>query len=702
MNLLGGPLTEDDYKSLEARWIDRESADRALLRRVHSIDGAEIVGRENKSGNYGGILISYIWPGTGAVQTHRIRRDHPDLEAAKDGDFKEQRKYMGPPGRGNSLYFPPQVEAKFLDDITLPLVIVEGEFKTLALWRLAWYGLGDTADAPAFLPVGLQGVYSWRGKVGTTEDSEGHRQNIKGPVPDLSRIAWKGRKVIVLFDSNVESNGGIGAARWGLTRELEERGADVFYFRWPADLPATVNGIDDFLALRGPEDAIRQLRKIKKVTRRRKVPTVEAAIEEADWTRELIRGDKGVVKAILANAITYLSRCPELESMLAYDEFAVRVIAPKGTPWDPRPREWADVDDTKLTEWLQRANLHISVPPVQQAVEAVARERSFHPVRDYLASLVWDKKPRIDFWLRDYFGGTDGGYSRAVGSRWLISAIARVMKPGCQADHCLILQGQQGVGKSSALELMGGEWFTNQVGDITQKDSAQQLGGRWIVEFSELEQLLGLRAELAATKAFITRRVDRYRPPYDRRPADFPRQCVFSGSVNLGQFLRDETGARRFWPVQCGKVDLAGLERDRDMLWAEARARFERSDPWYLDTPNLLALAKEEADQRYENDPWETLVIDVVDQQLEKWTAGGFNPAEAFTIGCEDLLRLAIQKPAASWTQPDKYRIGRIMRAHGYEYVQVRLPSFADDPPESPDAGAKKSRHWIYRLVRRA
>src|SRR6185503_9933018 len=141
------------------------------------------------------------------------------------------------------------------------------------------------------------------------------------------------------------------------------------------------------------------------------------------------------------------------------------------------------------------------------------------------------------------------------------------MEPGCQADHCLILQGEQGLRKSTALRALAGDWFTDQVGDLANKDSQQQIHGVWIVEFSELEQVLGVRAELAIVKAFITRRVDRFRPPYDRRPQDFPRQCVFAGSVNLQTPLRDETGARRFWTVSCGNVDAWRLERDRDQLW---------------------------------------------------------------------------------------------------------------------------------------
>jgi len=284
-----------------------------------------------RSGDYSGILIPYVWPGENYVHTERLRRDHPEMEAQADGSFKVRQKYLGPPGRGNAVYFPPQVELRFVEDPALPAVVVEGEFKTLALWRLAWYGLGDAADMPAFLPVGLQGVFSWRGVVGKTEDSEGHRVDVKGPVPDLSRIPWSGRRVIILFDSDVDVNVQVGVARQQLTRELESRGAEVSWYRWPSDVPPELKGIDDFLAARGPAEVIRQLAKAKKVTRKRKIVSVADAIGESDWKRELICTDQGVVKSILANAITYLAHCPELASMLSYDEFSVRTMALQGT-----------------------------------------------------------------------------------------------------------------------------------------------------------------------------------------------------------------------------------------------------------------------------------------------------------------------------------------------------------------------------------
>lgn len=692
-NIVGGPLTEADYADLDRRWIPREQADAAFLRRVNSLDGAAIVGQEGRAGDYSGIVIPYLRPGDPNVHLERIRRDHPDIEANHLGVMTPRRKYMGPPGRGNMIYFPPAMEARFLGDVGMPLVIVEGEFKALALWRLAWHGLGDVAESPAFIPLGLQGVFSWRGKIGRVEaEGPGQWSEVKGPVADLARIAWGGRKVIVLFDSNVERNEQIGEARRQLTREIESRGAEVSWFRWPADVPETLNGIDDFLAQRGPDEAIRQLGKARKVTRKRKIATVAEAVEGDGWRKDLIEGDNGI-KPILANGITFLANMPDLKDMLSYDEFAVRTMALGGSPWNPQSREWSEVDDIRLAEWLQHHGCHVSKTTAAEAVAAVSRDRSFHPVREYLTKLVWDKRERINTWLHTYIGAEDSKYSLAVGSRWLISAVARVMEPGCQVDHCLILQGPQGRRKSTALRVLAGDWFTDQVGDLNNKDSAQQIHGVWIVEFAELEQLLGLRAETAIVKAFITRRVDRFRPPYDRRPADFPRQCIFAGTVNLDTFYRDETGARRFWAVSCGAIDIPGLERDRDQLWAEARARYERREPWHLDTVELVELAAVEQDQRYEGDPWDSIIWEWVEGARSAFTES--RPEKAFSVTNAELLSRALKKPEAAWQQADKYRIGRVMRRHGMQYVQERVFDIDDEPVRGPNGRQKVS--WVYR-----
>ncbi len=251
----GMPLEPRDYAALAARWIPRELAEQAMLRRVDDAEGATIVGK-NGSGNYAGVIIPYSLPGPFLVRSYRLRRDHPEVDQAG----KAREKYMAEPAAGNKLYFAPGTDPAWLDDASLPIVIVEGEFKTLSLSRLGRHGLSDAAERPRFLSVGLSGTWNWTGKTGITEDSTGTRVTQKGPIPDLGLITWKSRLVVILFDADVASNDQVQRARAALTAELKKRGANVRWVFWPKVLPAGVKGIDDFLAAEGPEAALDLIR----------------------------------------------------------------------------------------------------------------------------------------------------------------------------------------------------------------------------------------------------------------------------------------------------------------------------------------------------------------------------------------------------------------------------------------------------------
>jgi predicted P-loop ATPase len=196
----------------------------------------------------------------------------------------------------------------------------------------------------------------------------------------------------------------------------------------------------------------------------------------------------------------------------------------------------------------------VSVEVAGQAVQTAARDHHFHPVKAYLQGLRWDGVERLERWLSTYVGADDTDYARADGSRWLISAVARIFRPGAKAD-CLILEGPQGIRKSTALRTIAGEYFTDGLADLGSKDAAMQTRGVWIIELSELDS----HAEGAGIKAFMSRTTDRFRPPYGMRLVESPRQCIFAGTVNHGTYLRDETGGRRFRPVVCGRIDVEGL-----------------------------------------------------------------------------------------------------------------------------------------------
>ena len=640
-SLVGTDLTAADYSALEARWIDRGLADGARLRRVDSMTGCEIVGRSG--GNYAGIIIPYFLPASDRVREYRLRRDQPDLEYDSAGNLKPRQKYLSPPGRSNMLYLVPGIGRSLLNDPALPIIVTEGEFKTLALWRLANHA---SPNRPRFLPVGVSGVYNWRGTIGKTVGPDGSRQDVKGAIPDLDWITWDGRHVIIAYDADAVTKEFVRIARAELAAHLRGRGALVGFLEWDA---AKGKGIDDHLAAVGPEvvlDAIGH-----------------TDFTSAAWRKDLLRSKppmnttEGRILPVLANAIAAFRHAPEWGGVLAFNEFGCGTVVLKPTPWGIVPKgEWTDHEDRLAADWLQRQGIMVSVEVAGQAAQTAARDRPFHPVRAYLKGLRWDGVERVERWLTNYLGAAETEYTRAVGSRWLISAVARIFRPGSKADCCLILEGPQGIRKSTALRTLAGEYFTDELADLGSKDAAMQTRGAWIIELSELDSLS--HSEVARIKAFMSRTTDRFRPPYGMRLVESPRQCVFAGTVNHSTYLRDETGGRRFWPVTCGRIDIEALARDRDQLWAEAKARFEAGSVWWLETAELVQLASDQQVDRYEGDPWEEVIAPWIETRS--------------SVSISEVLEKCLAKPQALWTQTDKIRAARCLRAQGWQRFRER------------------------------
>ena len=392
------------------------------------------------------------------------------------------------------------------------------------------------------------------------------------------------------------------------------------------------------------------------------------------WMAELIKDQYGRVRKILANVVTILANAPGWADAVMLDDFAQCVMlqhptpAHAGHPAESYPRQWRDADDILTAEWMQRTwRLDVSSRLAMEAVVAVAQRRRVHPVREYLSQLRWDGTVRLNTWLSQYMGAEQNDYTRAVGAKWMISAVARVMRPGCQADAMLILEGAQGIRKSTGLETLAGrEWFSDQLADIGQgKEPSQDLAGKWIVEIAELDAMR--RAETSRVKAFLTRRTDHFRASYGRHSEDRARQCVFAGSVNLDTYLTDETGNRRFWPVRVTAVDIDAIRRDRDQLWAEAVARFESNEPWYLDDPKVIAMASEEQADRFQSDAWEEAII--------KWLDGERAETLLVTrkgITTGDILQGALNIDKDGWDKPLQTRVGAIMTKLKWRKRRIR------------------------------
>lgn len=246
----------------------------------------------------------------------------------------------------------------------------------------------------------------------------------------------------------------------------------------------------------------------------------------------------------------------------------------------------------------------------------------------------------------------------------------------------LILEGAQGAGKSTALKVLAGEdWFTDQLAEIGSKDADLQMVGVWVIEIAELDAIS--RAEVSRIKSFLTRTTNRYRPPYERYPVSVPRQCVFAGSVNLDTYLPDETGNRRFWPISVGHIDLDGLRRDRDQLWAEAVVRYGEGAPWWLDDSDLVAAANAAQDERYQGDAWDAHIDRWLTHERRRVNHGyaGYDdwrdeevlrsePLNDVSVG--EILEQALRIEPARWTRNDQMRVSKYLKARKWQRFQRR------------------------------
>lgn len=389
-----------------------------------------------------------------------------------------------------------------------------------------------------------------------------------------------------------------------------------------------------------------------------------------------------------ANVITALSLDAAFTGALMFDEFSQEIIVARALPWDPagtaHPRPWGEADDVRCAEWLQRHEINVPPVVVGRSVVAVSRNIRIHPVRDYFEALAWDGTPRLDTWAVAYLGAEDTPLHRSMAALWMISAVARIMQPGCKADHMLILEGPQGIRKSTALKVLASEpWFTDELAELGSKDAAQQMRGIWIIEMAELDAIG--QADVSRIKAFLSRTTDRYRPPYERYVVTVPRQCVFAGTVNPDTYLRDETGNRRFWPLRCGDIDLEGLRRDREQLWAEAVARYRDGAPWWIEDRALVAEASAAQEARYQGDAWDARIerwlvserkpVNVGVGHFEDWQERFVPRAKPLTdVSIGEVLEQALGIEAAKWTRADQMRVGAFFRARKWVKYRAKIP----------------------------
>lgn len=323
---------------------------------------------------------------------------------------------------------------------------------------------------------------------------------------------------------------------------------------------------------------------------------------------------QGAIVKCFQNLLTYL-RLPKagLAGAIGLNEFTNRVEFTNPAPWHRGRMPTHPVigdNDLKLLKGhlAQKFGFEMPIQHLEEAITVAADNNRFHPVREYLQGLTWDKTLRLDFWLRDYLGVDDNDYTRACARKTLCAAVMRVMRPGCKFDHVLVLEGLQGIGKSSVCKILGGEWAADFPIDPHNKDSIQLMQGRWIIELAEMETTR--RADLQTLRAFISRSTDQARLAYGRIVGEFPRQSVFIGSINPGPdgtYLQDDEN-RRFWPVRCspknGIVDFKAFKSVKNQLWAEAMAAVKKGEHLYMETSALRDQAREAVKERHADHAW--------------------------------------------------------------------------------------------------
>ena len=380
-------------------------------------------------------------------------------------------------------------------------------------------------------------------------------------------------------------------------------------------------------------------------TERSQSNTAESS--SADWQSKLTYDKMGNIKNTLTNLLLIMQNDPQLKGVVfnqLSDGMEIRDdIAP--VPWKHPSKFWRDADDKQIISYIETRYGAFSNRNYDVAIGKVTDDRSYHPIRDYLSLLPeWDRTPRIETLLIDYLGAPDNRYVRAVTRKTLCAAVKRVLQPGIKFDTMLVLNGPQGVGKSTLIAKLGGEWFNDSLSlnDTKDKTAAEKLQGFWIMEIGELA---GLRkAEVETLRSFLSRQNDIYRASFGKRATPHLRQCVFFGTTNEESgYLRDTTGNRRFWPVKTpgtGYKHSWQLTREEiDQIWAEALYYVNSGEKIYLDS-DLDALAQEEQREAMQTDEREGLVREYLDKLLpEDWETmdlaerRGFLRGDAFTGG---------------------------------------------------------------------
>ncbi|MDU1538295.1 MAG: virulence-associated E family protein [Paeniclostridium sordellii] len=368
---------------------------------------------------------------------------------------------------------------------------------------------------------------------------------------------------------------------------------------------------------------------------------------ENSWVIKLEVDKKGMYKASNKNIVTILENDVNLKGKIAYNLFSNRTMVKGDLPWrsisDKENGDvWQDSDDANLRVYIDIAYGIVAPYKINDGVAIIEKKNQYHPIRDYLNSNTWDKVSRVDSLMIDYLGADDSKYTRNVTRKMLVAAVARVFNPGVKFDYMLVLVGKQGIGKSHIISLLGKMWYSDSLNTVYGKEAYEQLQNAWIVEMAELSATK--KAEAEAVKHFISKTEDSYRQAYGRRVETFKRQCVFFGTTNESEFLKDRTGNRRYWPLIVGRnkvvknlfKDLTKYEIDQ--IWAEALYLYRCGEKLILDL-DVQKEATLKQEQHLESNSKEGMIREFLDMKLPKnWDKMDIYERRIY-IGENDTLR---------------------------------------------------------------
>lgn len=509
----------------------------------------------------------------------------------------------------------------------LPVLVVEGEKCADTgydmLWNgfdvVSWPGGGKAVQKADWSALAGRTVYLW-----ADADAKTYKEGHPAAGEIMTEAEQPGMKTMVKLASLLAEIGctihfidipapGVKPDGWDIADLVAEGATQEDVFSWTAKLRqdaqaehGPVEETEPQLPPVPPDDDVPGWVTSPDADGSTPSPAGAAPMGWKELREMMLPNSSGGVKACRENVFMALKHDPKLQGIVALDTFSELQIKRRTPPWRSDPGEWTEGDDFHLGMYVAKKYglVMASVGEIEKAVSQIAREHSFNPVIDYMNDCAdkWDKVARVERSFVTYWGAPDTEYVRLIARMFLVGLAARAFYPGVKHDCAPVFEGGQGAGKSTALSILGGDWYADTPFRMGEKDGYLSIQGILLYEIAELEQFN--RSEVTAVKAFMSSKKDRYREPYGRRMKNMPRRTLFAATTNEGQYFKDPTGNRRFWPVHVGRIDIDALTRDRDQLFGEAVHMLRSKVRWYPSQQQQIELINPQQEDREIPDPW--------------------------------------------------------------------------------------------------